>query len=254
MNTSVFKIFFSKISEEKWLNEMGEKGFELVRVHDSKYTFVKSENLKYNYSIQQLGFSPKSVDAIEYYKSLESSGTKPTISSGNWVYFVKTNGKIAPSSEVYKKNSMPYFWRSLYMLFFGLCGSIVCGYQIFAIKFLQRVGYEGKGAIEKTFSTSQNGGLFNTLLNALKGLGNAFFKLLNAYFKLWTNAFGNSDAVAVISIVAPITIILLILGAMNLQRYLEYRSLSKNTNDNYISSDENVSDEKVEVIDAEQNI
>lgn len=249
MNTSVFKIFFSKLSEEKWLNTMGEKGFELIGINDSKYTFSKSENLKFTYSIQQLGFSPKSTDAIDYYKSLEAEGIKPALSSGNWVYFVKSNGEIITSPDVYKRNAMPYFWRSLYMLFFGLCGSVVCGYQIFAIKFLQRVGYDGKGFIEKTYNTTDDGGLFTIAVNALKGLGNIFFKLLNAYFKLWTNAFGNSDAVAVISIVAPITVLLLIFGAINLQKYLQYRTLYKDKQVKSVPTNATG-----DVIDAEQNV
>ncbi|MBO5869940.1 MAG: DUF2812 domain-containing protein [Clostridia bacterium] len=250
MNSSVFKIFFSKISEEKWLNTMGEQGYSLTSVKDSKYTFTKHEGKKFNYSIQQLGFSPNSEDAMKYFKSLEKEGIKPFAFSGNWAYFAKDDGVITPSAESYKKNSIPYFWRALYMLFFAICGSVVCGYQIFAIGFLERVGYEGKGFIQKTFELSKDGGLRDGVVNILKGFGNAFFKLLNAYFKIWTNIFGNSDAVAVISIVAPITILLLIFGALNLQRYFSYRSLAYKSKNSADASSEEIGD----IIDAKQNV
>ncbi len=225
MKTVFFKIFLSKRSEEKWLNSMGENGYLLTNVNDSRYSFDFSEKCKYYYSIQYLDVSPKSDKADEYYQSLARSNIKPLVTSGNWVYFSKEDEPIQPSVEVYKKNSTPYFWRMLYMLFFALCGAVVCGYQAFAIGFLERVGHEGRGLIETTYEISNNAGLFNKLLNVLKFIGNTFFRMLNAYFELWTNVFGESNAVSVIAIVAPITVVLLILGALNFERYFTYRTL-----------------------------
>ncbi len=250
MKTSFFKIFFSKRSEEQWLNAMGEKGYALTEIKDSQYSFTLSDKDKYTYSIQYLDCSPKSEDAVNYFKSLEKDHIKPLVSSGNWVYFAKSNGTITPSSEVYRKNAVPYFWRALYLLFFAVCGAIVCGYQAFSIGYLERIGHTGKGMIEKTYEISQKGGFYNKLLNVVKHIGNALFKTLNEYFKLWTSIFGESDAIAVISIVAPITIVLLILGALNLERYFTYRSLRKKT----MIQESSPLEETGGDIDAEQNI
>jgi len=227
MKTVFFKIFLSKRSEETWLHSMGEKGYRLTNVSDSKYSFDYTKGSKYFYSIQYLDFSPKSEKADEYYQTLAKSNIIPIVTSGNWVYFFKEDEPINASAEVYQNNAMPYFWRMLYMLFFALCGAVVCGYQAFAIGFLERVGHEGRGLIERTYEISNEPELFNKLLNVLKFIGNAFFKMLNAYFKLWTNVLGESNAVSVIAIVAPITVVLLILAALNFERYFTYCTLSK---------------------------
>ncbi len=233
MVTSVFKVFFSKEKEQNWLNSMGEKGFLLTSINDSKYSFTKSdeEDHTYCYSIEYLCCSPKSEDATDYYKSREQEGIVPLVSSGNWVYFAKTDGNIAPNADVYKKNSVYYFWRTLYLLFFAICGAVVCGYQAFAIDYLKQIGYHGSGQITKVFELSDKKGFTEAALNLFRNIGNIFFKMLNRYFKVWTDIFGESDAIAVISIVAPITIILLIIGALNLERYISYRKQAKQLGD-----------------------
>ncbi len=227
MATSFFKFFLSKEKEKLWLNSMGEKGYKLVGLNDSKYLFELSDEHTYSYSIEHMGCSPRSENAVEYFDSLKVDGIVPVLSSGYWVYFVKEDGVINTTSQAYKKNSMCYFWRALYLLFFGMCGSIVCGYHAFAINFLSKSGYEGKGFIDKTYQMSTKTDILHKVLNLLRKSVNFLYEFLNKYFKLWTKEFGNSDAVAVISIVAPITVILLIFGAIQLEKYISYRKLSK---------------------------
>lgn len=227
MATSFFKIFLSKEKENSWLNSMGEKGYKLIGLNDSKYTFELIEGDTFSYSIEYLGFSPKSKQAIEYYEERAIDGIAPVLSVGSWVYFIKANDTIDVSSDVYKKNSSCYFWRAFYMLFFGMCGAIVCGYQAFSIRFLQHVGYDGNGLITTTYEMSQKSGILYKCLNVLRTIMNFVYKMLNAYFKLWTKEFGNSDAVAVISIIAPIAFILLVWGAIELYKYFSYKKLSK---------------------------
>lgn len=227
MASSFFKIFLSKEKENKWLNSMGEKGYKLVGLRDSKYTFELVEGETFSYSIEYLGFSPKSEKAIEYYDIRALNGIIPVLAVGSWVYFIKANDTIKVTADVYKKNSVCYFWRAFYMLFFGVCSAALCGYQAFSIRFLQHVGYEGNGLITTTYEMSQKSGILYKVLNVLRTVMNFVYKLLNAYFKLWTKRFGNSDAVAVIAIFAPIAAILLIWGAIELCKYVSYRKLSK---------------------------
>ena len=49
--------------------------------------------------------------------------------------------------------------------------------------------------------------------------------MANGSFKIWTNIFGNNDAVAVISILIPIIILLLIFATFNLDEYYGYTKL-----------------------------
>lgn len=222
MEQSVFKIFFSKKKETEWLNSMGNNGYCLSHINDSKYVFIRKEHCCF-YSIEYLNCSPESEEAIAYYKQREAQGVYPVVSSGNWVYFVSDDKPIDVTSESYKKNSAFYFWRVFYLMFFALCGAVVCGYQAFSVGYLERIGHEGNGQIREVLDVTGE----NSVLNALKTVGNYLIDFINRYFKLWTNIFGESDAVAVISVVAPVTLALLIIAGFNLNEYLIYRGLSK---------------------------
>ena len=69
MYKSIFKVFFSKDKEVKWLNKLGQEGYLLNSVSDSKYYFVINEEEKYYYSIENLDCSPRSEKAVQYFKS-----------------------------------------------------------------------------------------------------------------------------------------------------------------------------------------
>lgn len=223
MVQSIFKIFFSKKKEAEWLNLMGSSGYRLSRIDDSKYMFEFSENHFYSYSIEHLGYSPESESAVAYYEKCKEKDIYPIVSSGNWVYFVCEDKPIEISFQSYKKNSMFYFWRVFYLMFFALCGAIVCGYQAFAIGYLERIGQQGNGQIRFIFEVGSD----NSIINGMKMIGNFFIEMTNYYFKVWASVFGESDAVAVIAVIAPITLTLLIFAGFNLNEFLIHRSLSK---------------------------
>lgn len=227
MDKSVFKVFLSKRSERDWLNTMGNDGYLLTAINDSKYQFKKSDEHKYCYSIEYLDSSPQSDIAEEYFSSRRDEDIIPLVSSGNWVYFAKADGEIELKAEVYKKNSIFYKWRSIYLLFFAVCGAVLCGYQAFAIGYLDRIGYDGNGQIREMIELSDSGGFLVGLLNAFKNVVNFLLKMVNRYFKLWTDVFGESDAVAVISIAAPITVILLVIAAFYIDGYLDCKKSLK---------------------------
>lgn len=250
MEKSIFKIFFSKKKEMAWLNSLGKQGYLLTSINDSRYSFEISEEHKYSYSIEYMDCSPLSDTATEYYKSREKNSVTPLVSSGNWVYFAATDKEIIMTSEINKKNSKFYFWRSLYYLFFSLCGSILIGYQIFCINYLERIGHEGNGQIREMLNTSKNSGVLSGLLNVLKSIVNHLFELINKYFKLWTNIFGESDAVAVISIVAPIVLFLIFKVAFNIDQYIYFRTKASklyddNVSDNLIEEGENNAEQTI---------
>ncbi len=227
MEKSLFKVFFSKTKECEWLCELGKKGYLLTSINDSKYKFEINEEKQYYYSIEYLDYSPHSEEASEYYLSRRGEGTIPVLSSKNWVYFVNSEKEIEMNSEIYRKNSIYYFWRMLYFSFFALLGGVLCGYQAFAVGFLKRIGYVGNGQIREMLEITDKGTTFEGLLNAFKRLINFILELVNKYIKLWTNAFGESDAIAVIAIAVPITLIVLCFLTHNINEFYTHKKLQK---------------------------
>ena len=217
MDKSAFKVFFSKEKENKWLNEMGKHGFLLNSVNDSNYKFTFCEDKVFNYSIENLDCSPRSEEAVEYFKSREELGIIPILASGNWVYFVSEKEEIKCTEEICKKNGRVYFWRSLYLLFFAVWGSVLCGYHIFINSYLQAIEQSGDGQIELL---ATNGG--SAILNVIKIGFNFVLKALNAYLRIWTDIFGESDAVAVVAVIIPVVIIMLVIASFNLDSYVEF--------------------------------
>ena len=217
MDKSVFKIFFSKEKENKWLNEMGKLGFLLNSVNDSNYKFTFCEDKVFHYSLENLDCSPRSEEAVEYFKSRESLGVTPILASGNWVYFVSNKSEIECTEEICKKNAAVYFWRTLYLLFFAICGAILCGYHIFMAGYLHTIEQAGNGQIAML---STDGKI--ALLNVIKTGFNYVLKAINAYFRIWTDIFGENDAVAVVAAIIPIVIILLIIATFNLDSYIGF--------------------------------
>lgn len=248
MEKSMYKFFFSRIKEAEWLNAMGSEGYLLTEINDSKYTFIKNDENenKYYYSIEYLEGSPQSHSSVEYYKSREGLDIKPLISAGNWVYFVRQNEPIEISTETHKSNSSVYLRRTIYLLFFSLCGAILTGYHIYAAKFLEGIGLAGDGRITKKLAKVNSDNFFEQVLNGLKAIVNFIFKMINNYFDFWTDIFGKNEAVAVLSVVIPITLILIVIAAFNIDEYLKHRYLFKKSN--------GASDEKLNInTDEEEN-
>ena len=220
---SIFKIFFSKIKEQKWLNDMGAKGYRLASLNDSKYTFELSDSNTYTYSIENLGISPKSEDGKQLISQKTLNGVEVVHVHKNWVYFCTTDSDIIADDDVYKKNRSIYFWRSVYLFFFSMFGAIVCGYQAFASKFLVNIQHTSDGMLEML----EKGTGFKQYLNI--GI-NRIFNLLNGtYLKFFREIFGNSDASVIIAFILPIVFILLVCFTFNFDEYLGYLQLSKKT-------------------------
>lgn len=227
MQKTYFKVFFSKIKECEWLNKMGDSGYRLIKVSDSKYTFAHSDEHKYCYSVEYLENSPNSDVSVEYYESRIPEGIKPVLVSGNWVYFMREDQPIVCSSSVYKQNAKFYLPRVLYLYFFSLVGCLVNAYQFYSIGYLDKIGHLSDEIVINPQEIEDAKNIFGKILNAAKGLLNKLIDLANDYFNLWFKAFGVNDAVAVISIVLPITLVVLIIASLNLDEYLKHRKLSK---------------------------
>ncbi len=221
MQETFFKVFFSKTKEKQWLDSLGEKGYLLQKIKDSKYYFEKSEEHTYRYSIENLGVSPQSEEGIEYISNYKENGIDFLFEKGTWCYFASADSKIEISASVYKKNNEVYMWRMIYLGFFAVVFAVVLGYQLFATDFLVNIGHVSDGGVayipEESF---------------LDKIQNAVFKVLNrTYFLPFRVIFGLNDASVVIALVLPAVIILGLLFAFNLDEYLNNRHIQKELSD-----------------------
>ncbi len=248
METTFFKVFFSKKKECDWLNTLGEKGFLLEKINDSKYYFEQDSEHKFYYSIENLEGSPESDTSLEYFKSRTDEGIEPIISHGNWIYFVCKDKPIALTPSASKNNARFYLWKSIYQFFFAICGAVLCGYQLFAAEMLERLGQQGDGLITDKFSLSSGAGVASAVLNIFKRVANYFVDFINQYLKLWSKIFGENDAFAVIAIVLPIVIILTVVGSLNFSEYFSFKSVHSQNSEDTI---ENIIEEEGAYVNAE---
>jgi len=75
--------------EEKWLNEMANRGWVLDSVGFAKYTFVESELGEYPVRLEMLENSPASSEGQDYIDFVEETGAEYIGNYMRWVYFRK---------------------------------------------------------------------------------------------------------------------------------------------------------------------
>lgn len=75
--------------EEKWLNEMAEKGWVLDKVGFCKYRFVEKEPGAYHVRLEMLEDTPDSEKGREYIGFVEETGAEYIGNVIRWVYFRK---------------------------------------------------------------------------------------------------------------------------------------------------------------------
>ncbi len=224
MKNHYLKVFFSKKKEIDWLNSMGKQGYLLTKVSDSKYYFTHSDKHKYSYFIEHLNSAVDSEDSAEYISAKQSAGATLVTNIGLWAYFVYNEPTYKPNTTAYKNNSIPYLWRTIYLMFFIIMGAIFAGYQAFAADFLTRVGYESDGyigLIQINSDASTFGKGFKTIVNSLVGFINEH------YLSFFVEKFGASDACIVLGALIPVILILLVFFTLNLDEYIEWKMLSK---------------------------
>ncbi len=269
MVTKVFKLFFSHIKEEKWLNEMGQKGYFLTGLVDSRYTFEHDEAHTYSYCIQNIGASANSDIATEYFGRMQGEGINPIIASGHWIIFCKKDGEILPDAEVIKKNSITYKVRTLYYYGFSLVLALVSGYQLYAVNYLESVGYKSGpiGLLELAESES----FLQKIGNAAKSVVNFLADSVNSYFNMWIRWLSKcqsptcttvehvcgSDAIRVLSVLIPILVILILFGTFNLDEWISHAKRVKDLKKADLSTDTRCADTQETCIhghnDAEEN-
>ena len=91
MKRRIFKIFtaWQYEKEEKWLNEMSEKGYQLADVGFCNYGFIDGTPGKYIYRLELLEYTPPSPQSQKYLDFLEGTGVEHVDSLFRWVYLRK---------------------------------------------------------------------------------------------------------------------------------------------------------------------
>lgn len=213
-----FKLFFSKHEECQWLNKMGVKGYRLEKISRSYYYFEHEKNTIFSYSIEYLDCPQKSEQAIEHFEIRKNKGENHLFRKGKWDYFRSNGKKINLTAEGKNKISNLYFWRTLYLFFFSLVSTLLCGYQMFALTYLEIFEHRGDGKFDMLVPKGK------PFFDKLKLFWNEILDFFNnTYFKIFTKIFGENPVALVMAFLLPITIVLITLFAMNLDEYIFWR-------------------------------
>lgn len=112
MTKKYYRFFWGFLKkQEKWLNEMADKGFRLIRTGRAWYEFEECEPKKYRYAVEFIGEKSKQ-NAKEYADFLEDCGYKVIFKNLNLDYSVgkaifrpwaEKGGKIATTAGTFNK-------------------------------------------------------------------------------------------------------------------------------------------------------
>lgn len=95
-----YKIFFDYEKEENWINEMAQKGFDLVAYSVGKYTFEEGEPGRYLYRYEYLPEENRK-NPEEYGAVLQKNGIEIIQSDSGWLVLRKktSQGPFAALSD-----------------------------------------------------------------------------------------------------------------------------------------------------------
>ncbi|MED3661185.1 DUF2812 domain-containing protein [Ureibacillus sp. FSL K6-8385] len=83
-----YRIFLDYDKEERWINDMAEKGWHLEKFAPGRFVFRKGEPGAYIYRLEFVGNLPKE-EKEEYVGILEDSGASIVHESFGWIYAKK---------------------------------------------------------------------------------------------------------------------------------------------------------------------
>lgn len=129
MKKVIYRYFMDYQREEQWLNEQSKKGFQLVKVQFSRYTFVEGSPGEYIYRNELLS-GLESNGNKEYLEFLQEGGIEVVDQFVGWVYFRKKTAEgpfelySDTSSKISYLNRIIYIFGSillvnLYFFFFN---------------------------------------------------------------------------------------------------------------------------------------
>ena len=116
MKYVIRRLFMSYEKEEKWLNQMAQKGMHLVDYTFWRYLFEEGEPGEYIYRIELLKELPGHPESAAYLKFMEESGVEEVSTYMRWVYFRKKASE--GSFEIYtdRKGKIKHAWRVISLI------------------------------------------------------------------------------------------------------------------------------------------
>ena len=131
-------------SEEKWINKMSEKGWQLESVGPGRYTFFAGVPREYIYRLELLKKTAADEREKQYIRRLEAGGAQKIATNGQWAYFrkLRADGDFA----IYKStDSKLRYVRGVARLYIPLGIAV---YAVFALgMLLNSGGYDVCGAV-----------------------------------------------------------------------------------------------------------
>lgn len=85
----VWKAFVNFEKEEKWLNDMAERGLNFISYSFARYTFEEGTPGEYIYRMELLEKLPEHPESKEYINFIEETGAEHVDTYMRWVYFRK---------------------------------------------------------------------------------------------------------------------------------------------------------------------
>lgn len=105
MKRIIRKAYWDYENEEKWINDMAQKGLLLDNYSWCKYTFQEGENGEYIYRIELMDNRVDHPESQAYLKFLSESGVEHVASYMRWVYLRKraVDGKFDIYTDINSK-------------------------------------------------------------------------------------------------------------------------------------------------------
>lgn len=119
MKHIIRKPYWDYEKEENWLNEMAQKGLNLVDYSWCKYTFEDGKNGEYIYRIELLDNMHHHPESQKYLEFLKDSGVEHVASYMRWVYLRKkaSEGSFEVYTDIESKikyfSKVRKFWLAL---------------------------------------------------------------------------------------------------------------------------------------------
>lgn len=89
MRMMKFRVFLHFEAEEKWLNEMAQKGWNFVKYKFGRFYFEKGTPGEFIYRLEMLDERPGDKQSKEYIEFMKENGIEMVDSYNTWVYFRK---------------------------------------------------------------------------------------------------------------------------------------------------------------------
>lgn len=196
------KHFFSCLQENKWLNQLGQKGYLLNGWKDGRFSFTVEEGKTYYYRVEWLDCSPEYEEILPELRKLEKKGVHLCASRSLWAYFVSEE-PIRVRKEAVKRNVRHYRNPGIFFaVLTAVCG-VLTYYHIDQLPFAKEQGL--------LLTVPSFTGDSNAILNLLKKMVYGLWLVVYNYMKLFEPLFGNTIGAGVLAFLIPIMLVFLIL-------------------------------------------